>query len=123
MNARTPAKTLLALVVLLSVAATLGAVVAHVAPTHHRDPVKPRAAHVLTSPGAGFREPSRPASRPDARDIDITAHVNLYAVGGALACFALLAYWAWWQTHHRCPACGSCPAWCRCGEVTHRHNR
>lgn len=124
MNAGDSAKTLLVLVVVLSVAATLGAGVASVAPTPHRDVVNPRAAHVLTPPPrTGLRGQSRPAHRPDDSGVDVTAYVNLYAVAGALTCVGLLAYWGWWQTRHRCPSCGACPAWCRCGEVTHHHDR
>ncbi len=122
MNARSPVKTLLVLVVVLSVAATLGAVVANLAPTPHRGSVEPRtAAHGLTAPRAGARGPSRPARGSQGDEVAIAAYVNLYAIAGVLTCLGVLACWGRWQTHHRCPSCGYCPAWCRCREVSHRH--
>jgi hypothetical protein len=111
MNARSPVKTLLVLVVVLSVAATLGAVVANLAPTPQRGSVEPRtAAHGLTAPRAGARGPSRPARGSQGGEVAIAAYVNLYAIAGVLTCLGVLACWGRWQTHHRCPSCGYCPA-------------
>jgi hypothetical protein len=62
------------------------------------------------------------ARHQKAGELDVTAHVNLYAIAGVLTRFGVVEYWGWWQTHHRCPSCGYCPAWCRCGERTHRHS-
>jgi hypothetical protein len=122
MNARSPAKTLLVLVVVLSVAATLAAVVANLAPTpQHGSVGPPVAAHRLTAPRTGVPGRSHPARQPQDGEVDIAAYVNLYAITGALTCLGVLACWGRWQTHHRCPSCGYCPAWCRCSEVRHRH--
>lgn len=56
MNARSPVKTLLVLVVVLSVAATLGAVVANLAPTPQRGSVEPRCgARAHCAPRRGAR--------------------------------------------------------------------
>ena len=121
MNPRSPVKTFLVLIVLLSVAATLGALVASLAPTPSPGSVEPRSpAHGLAAPRTAMRGRSHPARFPQDGEVDIAAYVNLYAIAGVLTCFGLLAWWGWWQTHHRCPSCGSCPAWCRCGEVSHR---
>jgi len=62
------------------------------------------------------------ARHQKAGELDVTAYVNLYAIAGVLTRFGVVEYWGWWQTHHRCPSCGYCPAWCRCGERTHRHS-
>jgi hypothetical protein len=123
MNARNPVKTLFVLVVVLSAAATLGAVVANLAPPRGRASVEARpAVHGLTVPRTGVRGPSHSARQPPGSDVDIGAYINLYAIAGALTCFGVLACWGWWQRHNRCPSCGYCPAWCRCGEVSHRHS-
>jgi hypothetical protein len=53
MNARSPVKTLLVLVVVLSVAATFGAVVANLAPTPQRGSVEPRRGARPVPPGLG----------------------------------------------------------------------
>jgi hypothetical protein len=120
MNARNPLRTLVVLVVVLAVAATFGAVVANVTPPSHPVSVKPERPDVAAVRTA-LRARSHPARRPQSGEVDITAYVNLYAVAGVVTCFGLLAYWGWWQTHHRCPSCGSCPGWCRCGEATRPH--
>jgi hypothetical protein len=111
MNARSPVKTLLVLVVVLSVAATFGAVVANLAPTPQRGSVEPRRGARPVPPGSGSQ----------GGEVAIAAYVNLYAIAGVLTCLGVLACWGRWQTHHRCPSCGYCPAWCRCREVSHRH--
>lgn len=116
MNARDPIRLLLVLLAIVAVEATLGAVVGNVAPAPDRAPVKPHAAHILRTVRP------RPARQPGNDEMDITAYVNLYALAGVLVCFVGFAYWGRWQTHNRCPSCGYCPAWCRCGEVTHRHS-
>jgi hypothetical protein len=123
MNARNPVKTILVLVVVLSVAASIGAVTAVLTAMPRPGTVTSSRAHLATPPRTGVRGSSRPARGPDGGDLDITAYVNLYAIGGVLACFGLIAYWGWWQTHHRCESCGSCPAWCRCREATRPHRR
>jgi hypothetical protein len=121
MNAREAIKLLLLLVGILTAAASFGAVVANVAPAPERVSIKPRDAHPLTAPRTTVERGPHQARQPDSGEVDITRYVNLYAIGGVLACFGVLAHWGWWQTHRRCPSCGNCPAWCRCGEVTHRH--
>lgn len=116
MNPRDPIKLLLVFIAILAVVATLGAVAGNVAPAPDRAPVKPHAAHV----GPTVRP--RSARQPRNDEVEITSYLNLYALAGVLVCFVGLAYWGRWQTHNRCRSCGYCPAWCRCGEVTHRHS-
>lgn len=121
MNARDPVKLLLVFVAVLAVVATLGAVVAEVAPGPGRRSVEPSGSHALVAPRASGRSRPAPARRPDGDDLDIMSYVNLYAIAGAVTCLGVLACWGRWQTHHRCPGCGYCPAWCRCGEASQRH--
>lgn len=132
MDTRDPIKALLVVAALAGAGAAVGATVAAVAPASRPAAVKaqaahPRPAHHTDLPGRRQVSPVdggqwRPAARAGDGEIDITAHVNPYAAGGVLVCFALVAYWGRWQTRHRCASCGQCPAWCRCGELTHRHS-
>lgn len=121
MTRRDPIKMLLALVALLAIAGTIGAVVADVSPSPQPSSVAPRTRH-MAPPRTVVRNPRPSAQVSDDGEVDITAYVNLYAIAGVVTCFGLLASWGWWQTHHRCPVCGYCPAWCHCGQATHRRS-